>query len=618
MHRFEDSLPKLPVPSLEETAARYLKSLRPLLSQQELASTTRAVTDFVAPGGVGETLQKRLVARRDGTKSWLYDWWTDAAYLSYRDPIIPYVSYFYSYRDDRKRRDPAKRAAAISTAALEFQKLVVGRMLEPETMKGRPMAMDSYQWMFNASRRPARPADFPVEFEPSEHQYIIAMRKNNFFKIPYELNGKQLNTAELQLQFERVYAATAERKLPVGIMTTENRDVWADAYDVLLKAHPTNAKILQEIEAASFIVCLDDAAPVTLDERAKQYLYADGQNRWFDKPCQFIINDNGTAGFNGEHSMMDGTSTHRLNDFVCNVIANNQLDFSNTSVRPDLPQPISIDFHITPEVKSSVNRAQTSFNALMSIHELRVQAYQGYGKGMIKKLKCSPDAYVQLIIQLAYFKMFGTSKPTYESVMTRRFQQGRTEVCRSVSEDSVAFCRAFTAADSGTSTEGSIKTPGELTALFRKAAASHVAYVNTAADGKGCDRHLFGLKKLLKPGEEVPAIFNDPAYTYSSTWFLSTSQLSSEYLNGFGWSQVVDQGFGIAYMINENRCVLTAYVDCQSLTCHLCLWSSVQPQFCLPSDICEPLRTSPLLTSTCFACTASASTSCPNLWVARN
>jgi len=28
--------------------------------------------------------------------------------------------------------------------------------------------------------------------------------------------------------------------------------------------------------------------------------------------------------------------------------------------------------------------------------------------------------------------------------------------------------------------------------------------------------------------------------------------LSSEYFNGYGWSQVVDQGWGIAYMINEN------------------------------------------------------------------
>ena len=67
------------------------------------------------------------------------------------------------------------------------------------------------------------------------------------------------------------------------------------------------------------------------------------------------------------------------------------------------------------------------------------------------------------------------------------------------------------------------------------------------------DRHLFGLKKCFKAGEEVPEIYKDPAYGFSSHWSISSSQLSSEYFNGYGWSQVVDDGWGIAYMINENR-----------------------------------------------------------------
>ena len=62
-----------------------------------------------------------------------------------------------------------------------------------------------------------------------------------------------------------------------------------------------------------------------------------------------------------------------------------------------------------------------------------------------------------------------------------------------------------------------------------------------------------GVQKLLREGEELPSIYTDPAYAYSSSWYLSTSQLSSEFFNGYGWSQVIDGGFGIAYMINENR-----------------------------------------------------------------
>jgi carnitine O-acetyltransferase len=95
--------------------------------------------------------------------------------------------------------------------------------------------------------------------------------------------------------------------------------------------------------------------------------------------------------------------------------------------------------------------------------------------------------------------------------------------------------------------------------LFRKAVNAHVEYISAASDGKGVDRHLFGLKKLLGPNDELPEIYKDPAYAYSSHWFISTSQLSSEYFNGYGWSQVVDDGWGIAYMINENRLVAHIY-----------------------------------------------------------
>ncbi|KAI1365643.1 acyltransferase ChoActase/COT/CPT [Xylaria arbuscula] len=544
MLRFQESLPRLPVPTLEETAARYVKSIHPLLSPVEFAASKKAVDEFIKPGGAGEELQKKLIAKREDpkTKNWIYEWWNDAAYLSYRDPVVPYVSYFYSHRDDRRRRNPAKRAAAITTAALEFKKQVDSGTLEPEYMKKLPICMDSYKWMFNASRVAAKPADYPVKFDPKDHKHIIAIRKNQFFKIPHEIDGQQLNTSELEAQFAKVYKL-AQRVPAVGSLTSENRDVWTDARKVLLDASPKNAAALEAIESASFVVCLDDASPVTLEERAHQYWHGDGQNRWYDKPLQFIVNDNGTSGFMGEHSMMDGTPTHRLNDYVNDLIFGNKLDFSNPSVRSNLPDPAAVNFEITPEVQTEINRATQDFATVIGQHELAVQAYQGYGKGLIKKFKCSPDAYVQMIIQLAYHKMYGQNRPTYESAATRRFQLGRTETCRTVSDDSVAFCNSMAAPDA--SDEDRIS-------LFRNAIAAHIEYISAASDGKGVDRHLFGLKKLLEPGEEVPAIYKDPAFGYSSSWFLSTSQLSSEFFNGYGWSQVIDAGFGIAYMINEN------------------------------------------------------------------
>ncbi|KAI0483159.1 acyltransferase ChoActase/COT/CPT [Xylariaceae sp. FL0804] len=549
MLRFQDSLPRLPVPTLDETAARYLKSLHPLLSPDEFAESKKAVEDFVRPGGVGRKLQEKLVAKREDpkVKNWIYEWWNDAAYLTYNEPVVPYVSYFYSHRDDRRRRNPAKRAAALTTAVLEFKRQTDEGELEPEYMKKLPICMDSYKWLFNACRIPAKPADYPVKYDHSSHRHIIAIRKNKIFKIDHEVGGRQLNTAELEEQFARVYklAGGESNGLPVGALTASQRSVWADARQKLLDASPSgeNKAALETIQSASFVVCLDEASPVTLEERAHQYWHGNGRNRWYDKPAQFIVNDNGTSGFMGEHSMMDGTTTHRLNDYVNDVIFNNKLDLSGTSVRPDLPEPAPVTFQTDAAVDQEIKGALAFFETTIAAHNLAVQAYQGYGKGLIKRFKSSPDAFVQMAIQLAYHKFYGKNRPTYESAATRRFQLGRTETCRSVSDESAAFCAAM--ADPEASDADRVR-------LLRAALQAHVAYIAAASDGKGVDRHLFGLRKMLAPGEELPALYVDPAFAYSGSWFLSTSQLSSEFFNGYGWSQVIDEGFGIAYMINEN------------------------------------------------------------------
>lgn len=89
MLRFEDSLPRLPVPTLEETSKKYLKSVHPLLNNVEYDNTEKAVNEFIQSGGQGEELQKRLVARRDDPKhkNWIYEWWNSAAYLSMPMPF---------------------------------------------------------------------------------------------------------------------------------------------------------------------------------------------------------------------------------------------------------------------------------------------------------------------------------------------------------------------------------------------------------------------------------------------------------------------------------------------------------------------------------------------------
>lgn len=88
--------------------------------------------------------------------------------------------------------------------------------------------------------------------------------------------------------------------------------------------------------------------------------------------------------------------------------------------------------------------------------------------------------------------------------------------------------------------------------LFKRAIARHVQYSTWAADGQGVDRHLFGLKKMLAPGEEIPEIYTDKAFSQTNHWELSTSQLSSKFLDGWGYGEVVPDGYGLSYSIGDD------------------------------------------------------------------
>ncbi|KAI9248557.1 acyltransferase ChoActase/COT/CPT [Phascolomyces articulosus] len=543
MLRYQSNLPRLPVPKLEETLPKYLSTVKPLLSEAEYKKTENAVKEFVN-SGMAEKLQQRLIAKANDPSvlNWIDDWWLDAAYLGFRDPIVINVSYFYLYKDDKVRKLPAKRAAAVTTAALEFKNQVANNTLEPEYAKGEPLCMDRYKYMFSNCRLPTAPSDTNAMYDPIQNTHIIVIRKNKFYVVDTVQNGRQLTTGELEYQFQRVYDAAGYTKgVGLGVFTGDHRDNWTENRELLLAAHPENKKLLEKIESASFVVCLDDSTPVTRDESCRACWHGDGRNRFFDKPVQFIIYDNGKAGFMGEHAMMDGTATCRLNEYVCDVVAKTAV--SDVQVNNGLTAPAELQFHINAQVDQAIQESGARFDKLIADHELTVLAFQGFGKNLIKKFKTSPDGFVQMVIQLAYYKMFGTLRPTYESGQTRKFQLGRTETSRTVSQDAIDFVKAF---------ENTALTKEQKIAAFRKAVKTQGAYMGQCVNGHGVDRHLFGLKKSLKADEAVPAIFVDPAYAYSSHWYLSTSQLSSEYFDGYGWGQVVPDGFGCAYMIKGN------------------------------------------------------------------
>ena len=58
--------------------------------------------------------------------------------------------------------------------------------------------MDSYKFMFNACRYPAKPSDYEMTFDPVTNNHITVIRKNKFFILDLFKDGVQLSTAEIE------------------------------------------------------------------------------------------------------------------------------------------------------------------------------------------------------------------------------------------------------------------------------------------------------------------------------------------------------------------------------------------------------------------------------------
>lgn len=172
-----------------------------------------------------------------------------------------------------------------------------------------------------------------------------------------------------------------------------------------------------------------------------------------------IVFENGKSGFLGEHSCMDGTPTLRMTEFVLGALQHGKIDLGApraSDTGNTLVPPKELKFVLDTKSKEYIKEAEVDFDKLVSAHDMEVLHYEGYGKEHIKKFKVSPDAWAQLVKQLAFHKMFGRPGVCYESAQTRKYQLGRTEVIRAASNESKAWAEAMLNPDSPVSPVSSI------------------------------------------------------------------------------------------------------------------------------------------------------------------
>lgn len=398
----------------------------------------------------------------------------------------------------------------------------------------------------------------------------------------------------------------------VPALTTAPRAQWADVRNTFFLHDANNSSPLRVIEKAMFVVSFDErcgspapstaASPLLEDKRVSadctHYLCGNGSSLWCDKSFNLVIRADAQVGLHVEHSWCDMSTLLGFFEHVSAQEESADVWYdAETGKAKKLPEdqkrrktfrapqmdsalyPKRLRFTIYKRLADAIRVAHTNFMLETGSQvDLHVVRYTGYGREVPKTLGCSPDAWVQLAIQLAhYINQNGQFSQIYESVAQHMFAKGRTEAVRSVSDASTAFVKAMATAED----EEDVPSVERKRGLLMEACANHQRAVQEAVSGRGFDRHLFALF-MASVHHATPSDFLT-AVLRKTQWKVSSAQARQRYLMdnfhpagggclyhetpGFGFGPVAPDGYGVSYCYCENDVLyitITSYKNCDA------------------------------------------------------
>lgn len=560
LYSFQNSLPRLPVPAVKDTCRRYLESVRPLMDDEQFERMKGLAKDFEK--NLGPRLQWYLKLKSWWASNYVSDWWEEYIYLRGRSPIMVNSNYYamdflYVFPTSLQA---ARAGNAVHSIMLYRRKLDRAQIKPLMLLHTIPMCSSQYERMFNTSRVPGVDTDSLVHVNDSKH--IVVYHKGRFYKVWMFYDGRLLLPREIEQQMERILSDASE-PMPgeekLAALTAGDRTPWAKARELYF-GRGKNKQSLDAIEKAAFFVTLDDTEqrydtnnPVkSLDSYAKSLLHGQCYDRWFDKSFNLIIFKNGTMGLNAEHSWADAPIIGHLWEHVLSM--DPKLGYTEDShckgaPHQNLPGPQRLQWDIPSECQEVIESSLTVAKNLADDVDCHIIPFSTFGKGLIKKCRTSPDAFIQIALQLAHYRDKGKFCLTYEASMTRLFREGRTETVRSCTSETCAFVRSMIRDE----------TREERMKLLKVAAEKHQNMYRLAMTGQGIDRHLFCLYVVSKYLGEDSAFLKE---VLSEPWRLSTSQTPlqqvelfdlikhPEYVSsGGGFGPVADDGYGVSYII---------------------------------------------------------------------
>ncbi|XP_033700477.1 palmitoyl thioesterase CPT1C isoform X5 [Tursiops truncatus] len=511
---YQRSLPRQPVPSVQDTVRKYLESVRPVLSDEDFDWTAALAREFLR-------LQASLLQWYLQLKSWwasnyVSDWWEEFVYLRSRNSLMVNSNY---YMMDFLYVTPtpvqAARAGNAVHALLLYRHRLNRQEILPTLLMGmRPLCSAQYEKIFNTTRIPGVHKDHIRHLRDSRH--VAVFHRGRFFRVGTHTQSGLLSPRALEQQFQRILddpSPACPHEEHLAALTAAPRDMWAQVRRSL-KTQAQEA--LEAVEGAAFFVSLDsepagltrEDPAASLDAYAHALLAGRGHDRWFDKSFSLIVFSNGKLGLSVEHSWADCPISGHMWEFTLATECF-QLGYAadgHCKGHPDLslPQPQRLHWDLPDKIHLSISLALRGAKTLSGNIDCHVFPFSHFGKSFIKRWHLSSDSFIQMALQLAYFR------------------------------------------------------DPQCLALFRLAVDKHQALLKAAMSGQGVDRHLFALY-IVSQFLHLQSPFLDQVH--SEQWQLATSQIPVQQIHlfdahsypdyvssGGGFGPADDHGYGVSYI----------------------------------------------------------------------
>ncbi|KAF5300456.1 hypothetical protein FQA39_LY02255 [Lamprigera yunnana] len=555
-----ENLPMLPLPLLEQTLKKYEKKMEVLIEPDDRLRLKRITKQFLEDKKLGPHLQEYLLNRRKKLKNWAYEYWLKDFYLSNRLPlpINSNPSYFNSSLTHIE--DVCRVAARAIHTAVVFELLLGYNIFPKEQFYTKsPLCSSQYSKLFRTCRIPGKINDHcHVSLDKSDTNVII-IHRSNFYCIPIE-NTDIIDENRIYNQLKLIINDNRQSP-PVGILTTLGREKWWDVRRRLMQ-HSINEYNLKLIENSLLVICIDEPISnhlngiIDKDEHMvvllKETMYGGNhnrRNRFYDKTTQMVLSNN-LYGYCFEHSPIDGTVIIPFEKLIQKSILELPLQCKENVNQKSLLKPKMLEWCLQGQDLEIMSSAEKQFIKLVDDLDLIIYTFKKYGLNFIKSNKCSPDGFIQLTLQLTYFKLHRKLCCSYESGSTRRFREGRVDCIRSATIEALEWAKVMINSTTDTNLKFS---------LWQKAIRAQVQETQDVISGQGIDVHLMGLREAAKETNmsSLPDLFTDKAYQIANQFIISSSQ-SGTIKNGFGgFGPTYCNGYGVLYAIHSDKLVFT-------------------------------------------------------------